>query len=128
MTMDSKPPLRPPPPRDIWRVPEMLDLQIRRRRFDTPRRVTTEGVDRYVSDAIEFEVRVSEPFVARALGPALWVGDQALTAAEMADEQTYRFFSFEPEKLQAGAPISLGWSTQPEPRQETKFRFTMPAQ
>jgi hypothetical protein len=117
----------PPMHRDITRLPEALDVQIRHRHFDPPRRVTTRGVDRQVTDAVEFEVKVSEPFPIRALGPALWVGNHPITAAETADPQTYRFFAFEPEKLLAQAPISLGWSAPGEPRKQTRFRFALPA-
>jgi hypothetical protein len=108
-------------------VPEVVSLHIRRRHFDRPRRVTTRGVDRFVNDAVEFEVQLSEAFPARALGPALWVGDVPLTSAEP-DGLTWRFFAFEPDKLQPDAPIALGWSSPSEGRRETPYRFTMPGE
>jgi len=97
----------------------------RRRHFDRPRRVTRKGVDRFVSDAIEFEVRISEAFPIRALGPALWVGNVALTSAD-AEGLTYHFFAFEEDKLQPGAPISVGWSSPSERRKKTRYRFVIP--
>ena len=126
MVTDSGGPLPPPPHRDIWRIPEILDLQIRLRRFDRPRRVITHGVTHEAGEAVEFELRISEPFPIRALGPALWVGDHAITSAEQVDELTYRFHGFELDKLRADAPITLGWSVPGERRRPTRFRFTMP--
>lgn len=123
MTMDSGGPAQGPVHRSTWRLPEILDLHIRHRHFDPPRRVTTKGVDRQVSEAVEFEVRVSEPFPIRALGPALWVGNHPVTFAEAAGELIYRFYSFEPEKLLAGQSISLGWTLPSAPRKATRFRF-----
>ena len=111
---------------NLSRLPDVLSLEIRRRHFDPPRRVTRKGVDHFVSDAVEFDVTISEPFPVRALGPALWVGDEALTSAE-ADGLTYHFFAFEPDKLKPHARISLGWSSPSERRKETPYHFTMPA-
>jgi hypothetical protein len=126
MSNDSGAPRRSAHVADLAKVPDVVSIAIRRRHFDPPRRVTRKGVDRRVSDAIEFEVRLSEPFPIRALGPALWVGDEALTTADV-DGLTYRFFAFEPDKLKPNAPISLGWSTPSEGRKTTQYRFTMPA-
>jgi hypothetical protein len=126
MSTDSGAPRRPAHVTDIAKVPDVVSIAIRRRHFDTPRRVTRRGVDRMVSDAVEFEVRISEPFPIRALGPALWVGDEALTTAAV-DGLTYHFFAFEPDRLKTNAPISLGWSTPTESRKLTQYRFTMPA-
>jgi hypothetical protein len=110
---------------NLTKLPDVVSLEIRRRHFDRPRRVTKKGIDRFVSDAVEFEVRVSEAFPIRALGPALWVGEEALTSADV-EGLTYHFFAFEPDKLKPDAPISLGWSSPSEPRKETRYRFLMP--
>jgi hypothetical protein len=126
MSSDSGAPRRSAQVTDLAKVPDVVSIAIRRHHFDTPRRVTREGVDRMVSDAIEFEVRLSEPFPIRALGPALWIGDEALTTAEV-DGLNCHFFAFEPDKLKANAPISLGWSTPGGSRKTTQYRFTMPA-
>src|SRR6266446_5775232 len=110
---------------NLSKLPDVVSLEIRHRHFDQPRRVTERGVDRFVSDAIEFEVRISEPFPIRALGPALWVGDEPLTSAD-SEGLTYHFFAFEPDKLKRNAPISLGWSSPSEAHKETPYLFTMP--
>ena len=57
--------------------------------------------------------------------PALWVGDEALTSADVSG-LTYHFFAFEPNKLKPNAPISLGWSSPSERRKETHYRFAIP--
>ena len=126
MTIDSGTPPYYQEIVNLSKLPDVVSLEIRRRHFDQPRRVTRKGVDRFVSDAIEFEVRISEPFPIRALGPALWVGDEPLTSAE-SDGLTYHFFAFEPEKLRPDAPISIGWSSPSEAHKETPYRFTMPS-
>src|SRR5436853_479820 len=91
---------------NLSKLPDVVGLEIRWRRFDQPRRVTKKGIDRMVSEAVEFEVRISEAFPIRALGPALWVGDEALTSAD-SEGLTYHFFAFEPDRLKPDAPISL---------------------
>jgi hypothetical protein len=126
MSTDSGAPRHDPHFVDLAKLPDVVSLEIRPRHFDQPRRVTRRGVDRFVSDAVEFTVRLSEAFPIRALGPALWVGNEALTTAEV-DGLTYRFLAFEPEKLEPSSPIALGWSSPSEPRKVTQYRFTMPS-
>jgi hypothetical protein len=124
MVSDSSPPQhRDQQIVNLSQLPEVVSLAIRRRHFDPPRRVTKKGVDQFVREAVEFEVRISEPFPVRALGAALWVGNEALTSADV-DGLTYHFFAFEPDKLTPNASISLGWSSPSEGRRETRFRFT----
>src|SRR5947208_2146743 len=115
MANDSGTPQHLPHFVNLSKLPEVVSLEIRRRHFDRPRRVTKKGIDHFVREAVEFEVRVSEAFPIRALGPALWVGDEALTSAEV-EGLTYHFFAFEPDKLEPDAPISLGWSSPTEVR------------
>jgi hypothetical protein len=110
---------------DLSKLPDVVSLHIRHRQFDPPRRVTKGGVDRDIAQAVEFEVEVSERFPIRALGPALWIGDQALTVAD-SDGLIYRFYASEPERLANDAPIALGWSSPSETRKPTRFRFAMP--
>jgi hypothetical protein len=79
----------------------------------------------FVSEAVEFKVWISEAFPIRALGPALWIGNEALTSSD-AEGLTYPFFAFEPDKLKPNATISLGWSSPSEGRKETAHRFARP--
>jgi hypothetical protein len=128
MTIDSGGAAQRPESPDLWRLPDVLEVRVRRRRFDPPRRVTSAGVDREVSDAVEIEIHVSEPFQIRALGPVLWVGSEPLTIAEGDGKDVYRFFSFQPDGLQAEAPIALAWNSPGAPRKETPHRYAPPTQ
>ena len=109
--------------RDIWRLPEVLDVRTVRRRLDQPKRLTIRGEDRYLDDVMEVEVEVSEPFEVRALGPVLWIGDEPLTIAEEAGENRYRFLVPEPAALLEGAPVELSWNTPDAPRSQTKYTY-----
>ncbi len=117
---------RTPPPKepDLWHLPEVREVRIRNRRFDPPRRVTTAGIDRNVTDAIEIEIRVSEPFAIRALGPVLWIGNVPLTVAEN-DRNVYRFFAFDPKLLRPNSPISIAWNSPNAPRKPTRRRYRL---
>jgi hypothetical protein len=126
MTTDAGGPIKPDKGPDLWRLPEILALKVRRRKFKPARRFTLAGQDREVSEAVEIEIRVSEPFQIRALGPVLWVGDEPLTIADSDGRKTYRFLALEPQKLRARAPISLAWNSRGAKRQATKFRFQAP--
>ena len=125
---DSGAPLPPYVSPDLWRLPDVVSLSVRHRHFDPPFRVTVQGVDHLESDAIEIEIRVSEPFAIRALGPVLWVGEEPLTFGESADKDVYRFFAFKPEALRAEAPISLSWSATGAPRKDTGRRYKAPTE
>src|SRR5713226_4224565 len=116
MAMDQgKLPRKPRTP-GLWGLLDVRQVEVRRRRFDPPRRVTDQGVDREVRSAVEIEIRVSEPFAIRALGPVLWVGDEPLTVAESDGKELYRFFSFKPQALKPNASISLAWNSSSAPR------------
>jgi hypothetical protein len=125
---DSGAPLPPHVSPDLWRLPDVLDLRVRRRHFDPPFRLTVKGVDHMESDAIEIEIRVSEPFAIRALGPVLWVGDEPLTSAESDGKDVYRFFAFKAEELRPDAPISLSWGATGAPRKDIGRRYKAPTE
>ncbi|MEP6468207.1 MAG: hypothetical protein ABJC24_00390 [Chloroflexota bacterium] len=124
MPTDAGQPLESPDDRrDLWRLPEILEIRPLRRRLPNPRRLTVRGEDRYIEEAVEIEVTVSEPFAIRALGPTLWVGEEPLTIAELVEPNRYRFLALNPQSLEAGAPIALSWSARNAPRIETKYRY-----
>jgi hypothetical protein len=128
MSVDDGTRTRQPRAADLWRLPEVRDVRIRWRRFEPPRRVTSEGVDRAVKEAIEIELVLSSRFAIRALGPVLWVGDEALALAEGDGENVYRFFTFEPESLRPGAPIALAWNSPGARRHPTEYRYDPPSE
>jgi hypothetical protein len=127
VSTDSSDPIQGPKSPDLWRLPEILDVRTRRHRFDPPRRVTVAGDDRFVTDAIAVDVELSEPFQIRALGPVLWIGNEPLVMADVADDGISTFYAFVEDRLQEGAPIALAWGNNPSaPRTETRFRYTAP--
>ena len=111
---------------DLQRLPDVLDVQARNRRFDPPRRFTVHGIDRQVRTAVEIEIRLSEPFIIRTLGPVLWIGEEPLSSAESEGGLVYRFFSFEPSRLRANAPIALSWGERDSPRKMTPYHYQLP--
>jgi hypothetical protein len=111
---------------DLQSLPDILDVQVRNRRFDPPRRTTTHGIDRQVQSAVEIELRLSKPFIIRTLGPVLWIGEEPLSIAESDGGVIYRFFSFEPDRLRADAPIALSWGDRDSPRKTTPYRYHPP--
>jgi hypothetical protein len=126
MTADSGTRVAQPASPDLQRLPDVLDVQVRTRRFDPPRRTTSHGVDRQVESAVEIELRLSEPFTIRALGPVLWIGEEPLSSAESDGGVIYRFFSFEPDRLRVEAPIALSWGDRDSPRKVTSYRYRPP--
>jgi hypothetical protein len=126
MIFDAGVPAEQRPAPDIWKLPDVLRVTTHHRHFDPPRRITTAGVDRPVTDAVEIEIQVSEPFVTRAVGPVLWVGDEPLSVAEGGDKNIYRFLAFKPDALKAGAPIALSWGADPAARKNTAHRYEVP--
>jgi hypothetical protein len=111
---------------DLQRLPDILDVHIRWRRFDPPRRVTVAGKDTLYKEAVEVELRVSEPFQIRALSPVLWVGDEPLTIADSPSTGIYRFYGFAPDKLRANATLALSWNSPSAERKTTKYGYSPP--
>jgi hypothetical protein len=114
------------PSRDIWRLPEILALEIRWRRFKKPRRVTIRGKDHEVDEGLEVVLQLSEPFEVRALGPVLWIGDVPLTNVDGDGKTEYRFLATDPASLRSGDEIALSWSAHGAPRQRSDYRFEPP--
>lgn len=126
MSADAGQPIRREIRRDLWRLPEVLNIRTLRRHLPERRRITSRGEDRWIEEAIEIEIEVSEPFEIRALGPALWVGDEPLTVAEETRPRTYRFLVTRPELIQEGAPIELAWNTPRARRVPTNYHYSLP--
>jgi hypothetical protein len=124
--IDGQPPAPQREEPDLWRLPDVLDLQIRWRRFDPPKLVTVEGKDEYWPEAIEFDLQLSEPFVSRAAFPVLWVGERALTVTTGRGDRAISFYAREPGGLVPGAPIVLAWTGGRERGREAKVRYQPP--
>lgn len=111
-------------PRPEWQLPDVLDIEVRRIRYQPRRTRNFESALSGYKEAVEFMVRTSGPIPARALGPALFVGDVRVVESEPAGENRYRFLAFDLERLERGAQIAWGWLDAPEEeRKRTKFRY-----
>jgi hypothetical protein len=106
-----------------WQLPDVLGVRARHVRYAEPklRHIGTQLTE--LREAVEFLVRTSGEFPARALSPALYVGDKELVNYRMVGMNQYLFFAFDPQGLQQGAPISIGWPNLPGTKIRTKFRF-----
>ena len=127
MPNDSSSPL-PAGPRPDWRLPSVVDIKIRRVRFEPHKHKHFKSALARFKKAVEFRVTTSGPVPARALGPALFVGDTEVAESELVgnDATTLRFLSFFPKTLRAGAPISWGWmGSGRKERQTTSFRYDL---
>jgi hypothetical protein len=114
--------LEPPgPPRDWrpeWQLPRVLAVQTQRVTPEPPRRRNFESILPYPEYAIEFLVETDAPIPIRALAPVLYVGSTPVTEVREDDPTHYRFVSLEPDALEKGAPLRLGWSGQPPAEQQ----------
>jgi hypothetical protein len=99
------------PTQDIWRVPDIVAMEAVRVSYAKPRERVLGGRTVPVAEAVEVLIQTSEPIPVRALAPALHIGDVVLTESEPAGPLRYRFFGFEPDMLQDGSEVSLGWIT-----------------
>jgi hypothetical protein len=115
--------LEPRAPRPDLALPAVQTLRIQRTRF-APRRRNFESALPASDNAVEFLVETAAAIPARALGPVLYVGDTPVTEVTVDDETHYRFVAVEPDELERGAPISLGWSgSSRDERLRTQYRF-----
>ena len=109
---------------DLWRLPRILHLEIARVRYERPiRRYTGPNTLAEYPEAVEILVQTSEPFIARAIAPVLYVGNTMVPDFEGEGDNRYRFFAFDFNRLKRGAMISLGWPETPSPRVKTDFRY-----
>jgi hypothetical protein len=125
MTADPGAKIAQPKSPDLSHLPDILDLQVHARRFDPPRRFTTNGIDGQADAGIEVEVKLSEPFLIRALSPVLWIGEQPLTEMECTGN-TCRFYAFDPQRLTKDGPIALSWGFSGAPRKMTNLHYRPP--
>jgi hypothetical protein len=114
----------PQGPRPDWDLPEVLDIKIQRIEFEPPKhRNFTSALAEY-REAVEFLVQTNGPIPARALSPALFIGDVRVIESQQVGENLYRFLAFEPQRLEPGTSIGWGWLDSPtEQLQITKFPY-----
>lgn len=123
MTVDRTQPI-PTGPRPEWDLPEVLDMKIERVPFEPRELRNFKSALAEFDEAMEFMVSTSGPVPARALGPALFVGEEQVTESEQIEPELYRFLAFDIERLKDGEPISWGWINAPEEeRERTGFYY-----
>jgi hypothetical protein len=109
--------------RRLWELPRVLEVRAEQVRYPEPRVYYVGQERREAREAVELLVRTAMELPARALSPALYVGETPVVEYETAGDRLYRFFAYEPEQLQPGAPISLGWPRRPRRRMATGFSY-----
>lgn len=113
----------PLPVEDLWRLPDIVDVEMHRVRYTRPRPHAVGARIAEAEEAVEFLVRTSEDFPIRALGPALFVGGTEIIESERLGDRLYRFTAYDGQRLRRGAALALGWSGQPGRRQRSQFRY-----
>ena len=131
MTSDSGSLEPPGPPRDWrpeWQLPRVVAVETQRVTPEPPRRRNFESALPRPEYAIEFLVETDAPVPVRAPGPVLHVGATPVTEVREDDPTHYRFLALQPDALEPGAPLRLGWSDQPPAeQQDIASRYETPA-
>ena len=117
--------LSSPPQGNQWRLPSIESMEMRLVRFREPRIVVVGRDAQRARQAIEFLVRTASELPARALSPALFVGDVAVPEYEWTAGNTYRFLGFDVDRYTQNAVISFGWPQFPATRVATRFRYRL---
>jgi hypothetical protein len=105
-------------------LPEIVGIKIRQIPFKAPKHRNFKSRLSPYTRAVEFMVHLKGPVPVRAFGPALYVGDVAVTEGTKVRETLYRFLAFNLEQLEPGAPIWWGWMKDPkELWKRTKFLY-----
>jgi hypothetical protein len=111
-------------PRPEWDLPDILDIKIQRIQYEPPQHRNFKSSLSDYRESVEFLVRTNGPIPARALSPALFIGDIRVIENQQVGENLYRFLAFEPQRLEPGLPIGWGWLNTPrEQLQITGFPF-----
>jgi hypothetical protein len=104
-------------------LPEVVGVEARRMRYREPRIYFAGRERREAREGVEILVRTSGPLPVLDLTPVLFVGEVQIPRYEPAGPSLYRFYDFEPERLQEGAPVALGWPYAPDRKTPTRFRY-----
>jgi hypothetical protein len=108
----------------MWQLPDIVNVEAKRVRYDPPKQFWVNRQVLEVRDGLELLVQLTDALPSRALSPALYVGDIAVSDYEIAGPNLYRFFVIDPSALQPGARIALGWPQLPEAKLAfSNFRF-----
>ena len=113
-------------PADVWRLPRITDIQIRRTDYQPPKRRFIESVFAQYREAIEFLIQFEgEYLLNRALSPILYVGNTPVGESEIVEDNRIRFLAFEPQRLEEGSPISIDWPGSSQEAVKTEFTYSL---
>jgi len=116
--------LLPADSRPGWELPEIVEVRTLNNSFEPPQLRNFRSSLEANTEATEFQIRTASPIPIRALSPVLNVGNVVLTESEQIGENLYKFWAFEPNRLEDEAPISLSWTNTPDEQlQESQFRY-----
>ncbi len=123
MSIDVSQPL-PADSRPGWELPEIVEVRTLNNSFEPRQLRNFRSSLEANTEATEFQIRTASPIPIRALSPVLNVGNVVLTESEQIGENLYKFWAFEPNRLEDEAPISLSWTNTPDEQlQESQFRY-----
>jgi hypothetical protein len=116
----------PDPPAVDFALPKVVNIEIRATTFKAPRHRNFKSALKNSNDAVEFIVTTDGPIPTRAVGPALYVGETAVTEASEIGPNTYRFVAMTRKGLKRTAPMVLSWTGEaPKPVKNPAFRYRL---
>lgn len=115
----------PDPPRVDYSLPKILEVQIRKTRFEPRPMRNFKSSLPPSDDAVEFIVKTDRSIPIRALGAALYVGDTPVTEVTEIGPNTYRFVSLQRKSLKKDAEIRLSWTGEPPAAKGRAFRYRL---
>ena len=110
---------------NLWRLPRLMSVATRLVTLPEPRTYFVGSEPRETSRLVELRVQTSAPIPARAVTPVLVVGGTTIADYTTEGANTYKYIAYQPERLEAGAPIRWGWPGNPEKLIATRFRFSL---
>src|SRR5258705_13811543 len=126
MSTDSQSPEPQSPDPDRWQLPKIIDIKIRRVRYEPAKYKFVKSAYSEYHQAIELVVTYEGEFqTSRALSPILLVGEVPVGESEPLEGNRIRFLAFHPEQLEKDAPIFVGWPGMPELQEKTDFRYEL---
>ncbi len=128
MSSDSESKLPNEQLRDIWTLPAISAVSIRRVRHERARQHTIAGRLVDFDEGVEIIIETDGQIPIRALAPALHIGAAELTESAQVDERTHRFFVLDESMLVSGEQILLGWvGHRVQATQPGEYRYEAPA-
>lgn len=128
MSGDSESKLPSDQHRDIWTLPTISAVSIRRERQERPRQHVVDGRVESFDEGVVITIETDGAIPVRALAPALHIGAAELSESEQVDERTHRFFVLDESTLAPGDQIVLGWVGHPAKRTSSgDYRYEPPA-